>query len=99
MPTCASCSASNADDSQFCARCGAALAREAVVALEETDFLTDRADVLTDFADVLLVAGRASEAADAPELALSLYELKGDVVTPPRIRAAIAAIRPTDGIR
>ncbi|MEX1157061.1 MAG: hypothetical protein WED12_07825 [Chloroflexota bacterium] len=25
MPTCGSCSASNADDSQFCARCGAAL--------------------------------------------------------------------------
>ena len=69
------------------------------MALEETDFLTDRADVLTDFADVLLVAGKAGEAADALELALSLYELKGDVVTPPRIRAAIAAIRPTDGIR
>ncbi len=74
-----------------------ALGRDAVMALEETDFLTDRADVLTDFADVLLVAGRAGEAADALELALSLYELKGDVVTPPRIRAAIAAIRPTDG--
>ena len=25
MPTCASCSASNADDSQFCARCGSPL--------------------------------------------------------------------------
>ena len=70
------------------------LAREAVAALEGTDFLTDRADVLTDLADVLLVAGRAGEAADALDLALTLYEQKGDIVTPPQIRAMLDAIRP-----
>lgn len=74
------------------------LAREAVAALEGTDFLTDRADVLTDLADVLLVAGRAGEAADALVLALSLYEQKGDVVTPPRIQAMLDGIRPTEGV-
>jgi hypothetical protein len=65
-----------------------------VAALEETDFLTDRADVLTDAADVFLVAGRPDEAADALALALTLYEQKGDIVTPPRIRAMLAGIRP-----
>ena len=70
------------------------LAREAVAQLEGTDFLTDRADILTDAADVLLVAGRAREAADALDLALTLYEQKGDTVTPPRIRATLAGIRP-----
>jgi class 3 adenylate cyclase/tetratricopeptide (TPR) repeat protein len=77
---------------------GEVLAREAVAALDETDFLTDRADVLTDLADVLLVAGRPEEAADALALALTLYEQKGDVVTPPRIRAMLDATRPTDGV-
>ena len=60
-------------------------------------FLTDRADALTDLADVLLVAGQANEAADALALALSLYEQKGDIVTPPRIRALLDSIRPTAG--
>ena len=71
------------------------LAREAVAQLEGTDFLTDRADVLTDAADVFLVAGRASEAADALGLALTLYQQKGDIVTPPRIQAMLDGIRPT----
>ena len=75
-----------------------ALAREAVAALEGTDFLTDRADVLTDLADVLLVAGRASEAADALDLALTLYEQKGDTVTPPHIRAMLDAIQARQGV-
>jgi predicted ATPase/class 3 adenylate cyclase len=74
------------------------LAQEAVAELEGTDFITDRADVLTDAADVFLVAGRPSEAADALDLALTLYEQKGDTVTPPRIRAALAEIRPTEGV-
>jgi tetratricopeptide (TPR) repeat protein len=69
------------------------LAREAVADLEPTDFLNDRADVLTDLADVLLVAGRADEAADALNEALSLYEQKGDIVTPSRIRAIIDVAR------
>ena len=76
-----------------------ALARDAVAALESTDFLTDRADVFTDLADVLLVAGRAGEAAEALGLALTLYEQKGDSVTPPRIQAMIDEIRPTEGVR
>jgi ATP/maltotriose-dependent transcriptional regulator MalT len=70
------------------------LVREAVAELEGTDFLTDRADVLTDAADVFLVAGRADEAADALALAMSLYEQKGDIVTPPRIQAMLDGIRP-----
>ena len=75
------------------------LAREAVAALEGTDFLTDRADVLTDLADVLLIAGRADEAADALAVAKTLYEQKGDIVTPPRIQAMLDGIRPTEGVR
>jgi tetratricopeptide (TPR) repeat protein len=71
------------------------LVQEAVAELEGTDFLTDHADVLTDAADVFLVAGRADEAADALALALTLYEQKGDVVTPPRIQAMLDSIRPT----
>jgi tetratricopeptide (TPR) repeat protein len=70
------------------------LVREAVASLEETDFLTDHADVLTDAADVFLMAGRHDEAADALALALTLYEQKGDLVTPPRIRAMLEGIRP-----
>jgi class 3 adenylate cyclase/tetratricopeptide (TPR) repeat protein len=74
------------------------LAREAVALLEGTDFLTDRADVLTDAADVFVVAGRADEAADALALALTLYEQKGDIVTPPRIQAMLDGIRPTEEV-
>ena len=66
---------------------GETLAREAVALLAGTDFLIDRADVMADLADVLLVAGRADEAADALDQALSLYEQKGDIVTSVRIRA------------
>jgi len=71
------------------------LVQEAVAELEGTDFLTDRADVLTDAADVFLLAGRADDAADALALALTLYEQKGDVVTPPRIQAMLDVIHPT----
>jgi class 3 adenylate cyclase/tetratricopeptide (TPR) repeat protein len=74
------------------------LVQEAVAELEGTDFLTDRADVLTDAADVFLLAGRADEAADALALALTLYEQKGDIVTPPRIQAMLDGIRPTEGV-
>ena len=73
------------------------LAREAVADLAPTDFLSDRADVLTDLADVLLVTGRAGEAADTLNLAVTLYEQKGDIVTPPRIRAMLADIRAREG--
>ena len=67
--------------------------QEAIAELEGTDFLTDHADVLTDAADVFLVAGRADDAADALAIALTLYEQKGDTVTPPRIRTMLAEIR------
>jgi hypothetical protein len=40
------------------------------------------------------VAGRAGEAAEALAVALTLYEQKGDVVTPPRIQAMLDGIRP-----
>jgi NAD(P)-dependent dehydrogenase (short-subunit alcohol dehydrogenase family) len=56
------------------------------------------ADVLTDAADVFLVAGRADEAADPLALALTLYEQKGDIVTPPRIQAMLDDVRPTEGV-
>ena len=69
-----------------------ALARQAVALLAETDFLVDRADIQTDLADVLLVAGRPNEAREALTEALALYEQKGDLVTPKRIRALIEAI-------
>jgi predicted ATPase/class 3 adenylate cyclase len=74
------------------------LAQEAVAELEGTDFLTDRADVLTDAANVLLLAGKAGEAADALALALTLYEQKGDLVTPARIQAMLDGIRPTEEV-
>ena len=72
---------------------GEALAREAVALLAGTDFLIDRADVFTDLADVLLVAGRPAEAADALEQAIALYDQKGDIVTPVRVRGQINEIR------
>ena len=71
-----------------------ALAREAVALLSHTDFLIDRAYVLGDLADVLLVAGRRDEARDGLQQALALYEEKGDLVTPARIRAQIGAVVP-----
>jgi class 3 adenylate cyclase/tetratricopeptide (TPR) repeat protein len=76
---------------------GESLAREAVALLAGTDFLIDRADVFTDLADVLLVAGRADEAADALEQALALYQQKGDIMTPVRIRASLDDIRRSTG--
>jgi len=72
---------------------GESFAREAVELLAGTDFLIDRADVWTDLADVLLVARRPVEAADALDQALALYEQKGDIVTPVRIRAMLDEIR------
>jgi len=68
------------------------LAREAVALLADTDFLIDRADTLTDLADVLVLAGRSDDARDALIQALALYEQKGDVVTPVRIRATLAQL-------
>jgi tetratricopeptide (TPR) repeat protein len=72
---------------------GESLAREAVAQLAGTDFLIDRADVLTDLADVLLVARRAAEAAETLDQAVALYEQKGDIVTPVRVRARADEIR------
>ena len=48
---------------------------------------------MTDLADVLLVAGRADEAPNALVQAIALYEQKGDIVTPLRIRARLDGIR------
>jgi class 3 adenylate cyclase/tetratricopeptide (TPR) repeat protein len=47
-----------------------------------------RAEALTEYADVLSLSGRETDAAAARAEALQLYELKGDLVSAERLRAA-----------
>jgi predicted ATPase/class 3 adenylate cyclase len=57
-----------------------ALAREAVLLAEATDFVNQRADALMDLSQVLEAFCRRDEADAAASEALRLYELKGNTV-------------------
>ncbi|MFN2524953.1 MAG: adenylate/guanylate cyclase domain-containing protein [Actinomycetota bacterium] len=68
-----------------------ALAREAVVLSQKTDFLGLQADALMDLAEVLHLAARADESRGAIEDAIVLYEKKGNEVAADRARARLSA--------
>jgi class 3 adenylate cyclase/tetratricopeptide (TPR) repeat protein len=55
------------------------LAREAVALIASSDALVQQADALADLSEVLRLAGRAGEASETLEEAVSLYERKGAV--------------------
>jgi hypothetical protein len=59
------------------------LIREAVEILERTDFLFDRGTVQLEVMEVL---GRGGDARSARELALEMFEEKGDLVSATRTR-------------
>ena len=65
------------------------LAREAVAFAESSDFLSTHADAMLDLAEVLLLAGRSDEARPSIEVAVRLYEQKGNVVAAARARAEL----------
>ncbi len=69
---------------------GEALAREAVVLAERTDFLELHADALLGLAEVLALAGRADEGRPAIEQAIRLFERKGSVLGVERARALLS---------
>jgi class 3 adenylate cyclase/tetratricopeptide (TPR) repeat protein len=66
------------------------LAREAVTLADKTDLLTLRGDALLALADILQKARHDSEAERFAEVALQLYEAKGDVVSAQRASALVS---------
>jgi len=68
---------------------GERLALESVRLAEESDFLWDRANALMNLADVLMVRGRATQAANAIQQALQLYEQKGIDVSADKARSLL----------
>jgi tetratricopeptide (TPR) repeat protein len=75
---------------------GQALAEEAVRLAERTDFLTLHAEALLDLGEVLNAGGRAEEADAAVQVALVLYERKGDVVSSERTRSRLEGNQPAE---
>jgi tetratricopeptide (TPR) repeat protein len=71
------------------------LAREAVVALDQTDSLVQVADGHADLATVLRAAGKAEEAEAEFQRALELYERKGHLVGAEQMRARLAEVTGT----
>ena len=69
---------------------GETLAREAVALAERTDWLSTRANALADLGEVLRAARRGHEAEEAIRGALTLYELKGNLVAAEKARALSA---------
>jgi tetratricopeptide (TPR) repeat protein len=68
------------------------LAREAVSAIDQTDYIKSRGDARMSLAYVLRKAGRAREAATALREALILYERKGDVADASKARAELGDV-------
>jgi tetratricopeptide (TPR) repeat protein len=68
------------------------LAGEALALAEESDFLNTHAHALMDFAEVLSLAGRSDEAAGAVEVAIRLYEQKGNLASAAGARALLAEL-------
>ena len=69
-----------------------ALAREAVMMAEATDFVTTQADALTELAAILQQAGRLEEAKSAAAAGLALYEQKGNSVEAGKTKAHFAVL-------
>jgi predicted ATPase/class 3 adenylate cyclase len=69
-----------------------ALAREAVMMAESTDFVTTQADALTELAAILQQAGRLEEAKSAAADGLALYEQKGNSVEAGKTKARFALL-------
>ena len=69
---------------------GERLAREAVALASETDMLHAHADALLDLAEVLALAGQDARA--ELELALALYERKGNLVMAERTRSRLVEL-------
>jgi tetratricopeptide (TPR) repeat protein len=67
-------------------------ARKAVELAAGTDALVLHADALARLAEILVLAGRGSEARDAFDEAIELYERKGHVVSAARTAKAAAAV-------
>jgi class 3 adenylate cyclase/tetratricopeptide (TPR) repeat protein len=67
-------------------------AREALAMCEGVDYITQIADLWSELAAVLRQAGRTEEAREALQVALSLREAKGNVVSAARTREALAAL-------
>ena len=71
---------------------GERLAREALLVIDESDFLCDRGDARVALAEVLQLAGRPVEAADAVREAIALYEAKGNVLQAGHARARLDSL-------
>jgi class 3 adenylate cyclase/tetratricopeptide (TPR) repeat protein len=68
------------------------LAGEAVNIARQTDSPNVQGDALADLAEVLELGGRATEAAEAREQALALYERKGNIVMAGRVRERLVSL-------
>jgi class 3 adenylate cyclase len=68
------------------------LARDAAQIADATDALSVRGNTWLDLAEVLQLAGRPEEAAQAVDKALSLFQLKGNVVAAAKARSALAEL-------
>ncbi|HEX9737974.1 MAG TPA: AAA family ATPase, partial [Candidatus Limnocylindria bacterium] len=66
------------------------LAREAAVAMDATDMLTQVAEAHSDLADVLELAGKSEDARLEFQRALEVYERKGHLVGVGKMRARLA---------
>ena len=69
-----------------------ALGREAVERVRATEFVNDAADALAALAETVALAGKRSEAREALQEALELYERKGNLVSAERTRTALAEL-------
>jgi predicted ATPase/class 3 adenylate cyclase len=72
-----------------------ALAREALLIAEATDFINDRADALVDLSHVLGASRRGDDAVAAAVEALRLYQLKGNLVASAATRLRLAKLAET----
>ena len=67
------------------------LAREGVAIAEPGDYIDLRGDMWMDLAEILTVRG-STDARDALEHALALYERKGNLVSAARARGRLAEL-------
>lgn len=70
-----------------------ALARDGVAIIERTEHVLYHADAWTDLADVLRLQGRPTEAANAAEKALAIYERKGNRAAAGRLQTMLEQLR------